>query len=104
VSPGHDERRPGEGRRVVEQTGEVEAKSRPYRRQKPAATHVLAECASVIGGTGRQRTLLIYRCPFEGGVQHVAHDRDDLPAVLERPSACRRGQLALHPIVKAVAA
>jgi len=76
----------------------------PRRRQKPAATHVLAECTSVVGGSGRQRTLLIYRCPFEGGAQHVAHGRGDLPAVLERPAACRRGQLVLHPIVSAVAA
>lgn len=99
----NDERRPGEGRRIVEQTGKVNTKRTTQRRPRPAATHVLAECTSVVGGTGRQRTLLIYRCPC-CGAQHLAHGRGDLPVVLERPAACRRGRLALHPIViKAVA-
>ena len=73
------------------------------RRQKPAATHVLAECVSVVGGTRRHRWLLIFQCPCCGS-RHVAHGRGDLPPVLERPAACKRGRLAIHPIAAAVAA
>ena len=73
------------------------------RRQKPPATHVLAETFPVVGGTGRHRWLLIFRCPW-CGQRHVAHGRGDLPLMLDRPAACKRGRLAIHPFGEEVAA
>jgi hypothetical protein len=68
----------------------------PTRRQKPTPTPVLATATGVIGGTGRHRWLLIFRCPCCGRT-HVAHGRGELPAGMERPAACGRGRLLIVP-------
>jgi len=63
----------------------------------------MAEAFEVVGGTGRQRTLLVYRCLL-CGQHHVCHGRGELPVSIERPAACRRGRVVLHPYGSAVAA
>jgi hypothetical protein len=70
----------------------------PNRHQRSDARPTVAEAHGVVGGTGRHRWLLIFRCPCCGR-SHVAHGRGDLPANLERPAACGRGRLLIMPIV-----
>ena len=101
MSPGNDAA-PGGNQGPAAITSSTD-KSTPNRRQKPAATHHVAECVEVIGGTGRQRTLLLYRCLLCGAT-HVCHGRGELPAILERPAACKRGRVALHLGIAEVAA
>jgi hypothetical protein len=71
----------------------------PRRRQKPTPTPVLATATGVVGGTGRHRWLLIFRCPC-CGMSHVAHGRGELPPGMERPAACGRGRLLLVPVTE----
>lgn len=68
----------------------------PRRRQKPTPTPVLASATGVVGGTGRFRWLLIFRCPCCGRT-HVAHGQGELPSGMERPAACGRGRLLIVP-------
>lgn len=95
MSPGNDERRPGEGRRIVEQTGKVETDSTRRGRQTPTMMHVIATAIPVVGGTGRHRWLLVVRCLL-CGQRHVHHGRGELPPTLQRKAACQRGVLVLH--------
>lgn len=79
---------------------EVHSETNAARRQTPVATHVLATAVGVVGGTGRFRWLVAYSCPVTTCRRvHVAHARGDLPAVIERPTACRSGRVALHPVL-----
>ena len=93
MSPGNDERRPRQGGETSS-SGANHFQNRAARRQKPAATPVIAHAYGVIGGTGRHRWLLLFKCPC-CGQQHVAHGRGELPGVLERPAACGRGRLGI---------
>jgi hypothetical protein len=81
------------------QADEANADATPTRRQKPPPTPVLAAATGVIGGTGRHRWLLIFRCPACGRT-HVAHGRGELPPGMERPAACGRGRLLIVPCVE----
>lgn len=82
-------------RHPAENPGEkFTANGTPNRRQKPATTLVVAHAYGVVGGTGRHRWLLMFRCPC-CGQHHVAHGRGVLPGVLERPAACGRGRLGI---------
>lgn len=100
MSPGNGKGRPRQGDPIpnsVQNLGDTEG-TPPDRRKLPP-TPVVATAVGVIGGTGRFRWLLLFRCPACGR-QHVAHGRGmDLPASLERPAACGRGRLTILPAV-----
>ena len=86
----YDERRPDEGRRIVEQTGEVIASLRRDR------WHVTADALLVVGRTGRTRYLLTYRCRC--GARHVSYARALVEAT-RRTTACGQ-RVVLHPVAR----
>ncbi|MDP3712573.1 MAG: hypothetical protein Q8R60_08825 [Mycobacteriales bacterium] len=91
-------------RPTAENPGEkFTANGTPRRRQTQSATHVLGTATGVVGGTGRHRYVVVYACPVTTCRRvHLAHVRGDLPAVIERPTACKAGRVALHPVVARV--
>lgn len=98
MSPGNGKGRPRQGDPTPSNVQNLDnEQGTPTKGQKPVTT-VLAMAQSVIGGTGRQRWLLIFRCLL-CGCQHVAHGRGELPTHLDRPAACGRGRIRILPVL-----
>lgn len=94
--------RPRQGDLIPNNVQNLDRKQATTRQgQKPVATPVIASAHGVVGGTGRHRWLLLFRCPC-CGAHHVAHGRGDLPASLERPAACGRGRLCILPALSRI--
>jgi hypothetical protein len=65
---------------------------------RTAVTHAIASTFLVTACSGRQRWVLVFRCP-QCGRHHVSHSRTLLDTVI-RKSACGHGRLQLHPVVR----
>lgn len=99
MSPGNDERRPGEGRRIVEQTGEVRNNSSRRPGQMPV-WRTVPRLDWITARSGRQTWHATWRCCC--GQYHRSVLRT-LDATVRRTSACGHA-VELHITVEAVAA
>lgn len=69
--------------------------------QAAPTTPVVGSCWPILGGTGRIRYDVIYRCPaISCGGTHLAHVRGYVPARVERRLPCGSGTVVLLPVLK----
>lgn len=97
MSAPNDERRPGEGRRNVKQTGEVNKKStaRVGNSRRPAPTYALATVFLTRTTRGGLSVVAVVECPFDRGHLHLHRASLDFISGRRR-AGCGAGSYIVH--------